>query len=119
MKIYAGIESIEKPETDYKNYNYELEEKREQEYVKKVVKYAKLRHTGNYVGKELQMSVADGYARYIVISEKPMALVHLDLGDGYDHPYIHRLTAKDVKDEIDRSERLGKIFADSRARQAV
>jgi len=71
-----------------------------QEYVEKVVAFAKRLGKGKYAGKIVRFPVADGYARYVVMSLKPVKLLHLQDGDGWDFQYIERLTAKDIKEAI-------------------
>ena len=50
-----------------------------------------------------------GFARYLVASLKPIHLIHLNVdryvvGDAYQFPYVHRLTASDIRAEIKKLE---------------
>jgi hypothetical protein len=105
MKVYSGIEGIEKPT----GYGDDYQQKTE-EYVEKIKAEARKRSKGAYVGKEVRFQVADGYAVYVIASEKPMSLIHLDIYDGYQEQYVHRLTARDIKEEVDRRERFEAIW---------
>jgi len=107
-KIYGGIQGINKPAitSDWQGY-----EKRAEAYVQKIKDYAKQNSKCPEAGKELYFSVADGRACYIVLSLKPVELVHLDINDGYQFQYVNRLTAADVRNEIKRGEALTKLFS--------
>ena len=63
--------------------------------------------------KVIKFHVADGYAYYLVVKEKPLILQHVGFGDNYQaHPALIRgLTLADVNDQLDREERLNKLFA--------
>ena len=108
-KIYAGIEGIDKPKPDYKDWDKQSQQ--EDEYVEQIKAYAKSHSKSPEAGKEVYFSVADGRARYVVLSLSPVELVHLDVCDGYSFKYANRLTASDVRGEIKRSEALHMIFA--------
>ncbi len=113
MKIYSGINGVPVPEPDYKNYDFDREEAREEEYIKGIKARCIARNGSKspYVGKEVGFPCADGYARYVVLSSKE--LVHLAVGDAWDYPYAHRLTFKDIKEKIDRGESIRKLFGGS------
>jgi hypothetical protein len=63
-----------------------------------------------YIGEEIHFPVADGYARYMVASLKPVKLIHLPLGDAWNFEYAHKLNAKDVKEKIDGAKRIAEIW---------
>lgn len=106
-KIYGGIEGIDEPEhtADWETYG-----ERAEEYVQKVVDHAKQNGGCPEAGKEIHFAVADGRARYIVFSLKPVVLIHLNVSDGYQFQYINRLTAGDVRAELKREEAMRKLF---------
>lgn len=106
-KICDGVEGINKPEFDepFDTYNKHMED-----YINQIKEYAKREGNCPEAGKEIYFSVADGHARYVVLSMKPVELIHLDVMDGYQFRYANRLTAKDVRDELKRLEALNKIF---------
>lgn len=114
MKIYEGIKGIDLPETDFTNYDWTKQEQKENAYIEQLANYAKARNKGKYVGKEVCMPEADGYARYMIISEKPLEAVHIATGDAYESSYAHMFKLKDVKEYIDRAERIAKIFSKAR-----
>lgn len=106
-KIYGGVEGIAKPQMS-EDFNDDL--KAEEEYIKKIVEYAKKANLCPEAGKELDFPVADGYARYIVLSLKPVQLIHLDVGDAWQYHYVNRLTASDIRKEIKNRETLEELF---------
>ena len=63
-----------------------------------------------YIGEIIREQVADGYAQYMVYSLKPLALIHLSLGDAYQFKWAHRWTASDVKAMIEQRKKLKSLF---------
>ena len=115
-QIYSAPKEIKQPSyaINYStNFNGELARIREEEkkYLKDLKDWlAKAGYTGKNSGEVIQFPVADGYAQYMVISMKPLRLVHIPLGDAWDFQYAHRLTAKDVQEKIDGQKSLEKLF---------
>lgn len=89
----------------FKKYHQEC-----QEYVAKIVAYAKNNGSGDCAGKEIGFGVADGRARYIVFSLSPVKLIHVPTGDAYQFQYAHRLTAADIRKQIKQEAGLVKLF---------
>lgn len=60
-----------------------------------------------------RLTVADGFATYIVWSSKPLKLVHLEIGDGYAAPaaYIRGLRLSDIKLQAKQDAEYAKLFA--------
>jgi hypothetical protein len=81
--VYALPKELPWAEPDYKNYDYRAEQAREDEYTKKLQEWCKARNKGNTVGEIIMWGVADGYAQYMVVNEKPLQLFHLPFGDAY------------------------------------
>jgi len=106
-KIYSGVQGIRKPAitSDWQGY-----EKCAEAYVQKIKDYAKRNSKCPEAGKEIYFPVADGRACYVVLSLKPVELVHLDINDGYQFQYVNRLTATDIRAEVKRNEALAKLF---------
>ena len=59
---------------------------------------------GVVVNSVLQFQIADGYALYLVVKEKPLTLDHIPYGDSYeiDDAHIRGLNLSDVKSMIGR-----------------
>ena len=68
------------------------------------------KNNNKYIGKIVKFQVADGYAKYMVASVKPLELVHLPLDDEYEFQYIQNLKWSDIKERIDSEEKLNKLF---------
>ncbi len=111
--VYSAPKEIPFPEPDYKNYDYRKEQQREDAYVKKLQEWARERSSGALVGEIVRHGVADGYAQYMVISEKPLALIHLALGDAYSAgPVWERgLRITDVRRMVKADKEIKKLFA--------
>jgi hypothetical protein len=110
-KIFSAPEEIKQPKLDFANMgNYEKESK---EYLVKL-KAKLLEHNpgGKNVGEIIRFPAADGYAEYMVLSMKPVQLVHIPLGDAWNFQYAHLLKAKDVQDKIDSQKAMAKLFGD-------
>lgn len=106
--IYSAPKEIKLPKLNFKDipkYRKECEQ-----YKTDLREYLLKRNDGKYVGETVHFPVADSYAEYMVASLKPLQLVHIPLWDGHDYEYVHRLTAKDVKEKIDGMKRIAKIF---------
>lgn len=85
-------------------------EEDEEKWTEKLRDWCKMNSSGKYVGEIVQQGVADGYAQYMVLSLRPLALIHLALGDGYQFQWAHRWTASDVKEMIDQRKKMASLF---------
>ena len=101
-KIYTAPEEIAKPEFDFSNFNAEKHDAKEAKYVEDIKQYLRERgYDGKNMGEILQFPAADSHASYMVVSMKPLMLMHLELGDAWTFQYAHLLTAKEVNKKID------------------
>lgn len=113
IKVYAPPKEIKKPKFinsgnsthDWKKYQVETEK-----YFKEIKDFCSEQGSGKYKGEDVRFPVADGQAIYVVYSCTPMELIHCDMYDGYDYPYIERLTKKDIINAIEMARNLEKIF---------
>lgn len=86
-------------------------ERQEKEYIERVREFCKKRKPkGQLVGEIIRFGVADGYAQYMVAGLRPLELIHLDLGDGYHFQYANRLTAADVRQQVEAERKLAELF---------
>lgn len=107
-KIYSGAPHIKLPSFDYVNREKMLQD--EVRYINEVKQYIiESGYKGKNVGEVIQFPVADGYAQYMVVSMKPLQLMHLPLGDGWDYQFANRLTAVDVQQKIDSGKAIKKL----------
>jgi len=111
-KIYSGIEEIKKPDASIDNYDFDKYNKSCDDYVTQIKEWCKRECPEcAEAGEEIHFGVADGRARYVVLNLKPVELIHLDIMDGYNYQYVHRLTAKDVRAELKRNRAIEEIFS--------
>ena len=89
---------IQAPEIDYSRDW----EKQTAGYIETLAELAREQHEGDLVGEVVRWSRADGYAQYMVLSEKPLQLVHLDLVDGYavEDSLLRGLRLEDVREMV-------------------
>ena len=109
-KVYSAPKEIKQPNYSFNNReNWDSEEK---QFVADLKTHLEqLGYKGKNFGEIIQFPVADGYAQYLVASMKPLALVHLPLGDAWDWQYAHLLTAKEVQQKIDHNKALEALFS--------
>lgn len=96
--------------------SWEEYQKAEDAYIKKVQEYAKANGSGPNKGKILSLPYADGSALYVVL--KPTQLIHLPVGDAWHYPYIEHMTAKEIANRVETSERLSIAFRTASADSA-
>jgi len=112
-KIYSAPETIEKPIGDFSDYPALL--KSEEKYVNDVIEWAKKntkdKVNTKYIGEEFGIPMGDGHARYIVLSLKPVQMIHLSVGDAWDSSLANQVNAKYIKDYIDGRKRMKELFS--------
>lgn len=108
-KVYGGVEEIPVP-TFKSGESFEKYMERCDKYVEAVKVFARNNGRGDLAGEEISFPVADGAARYIVFSLRPVILIHLPVGDAYQFQYAERLTAADIKKEVNRQKTASDIF---------
>jgi hypothetical protein len=107
--IYAAPEEIKQPEIDFSDIaKYRREEG---EYLEELKNYCQKNGSGKYAGEIVRIPHADGYASYMVISLKPLKLIHIPLGDAYDSQFADLLTVQKVKQMVDGTKRLAKLLS--------
>ena len=112
-KIYSLPTELEKkvPTFNFKDPHIVTLQK-ENDFIEEVRKtLVKLNPTQEFVGEEIKFPVADGYARYLVVSSKPVGLLHLPLGDAWDFQYANRVTKADIAQQIEANKRLAEMIA--------
>ena len=99
-KIYAAPEEISIP--SYPDFqNFDQYQKACDAFTEKVQEYARNLNRCPEAGEIVYFPVADGHAQYVVVSLKPVILVHLEVGDSYQFQYANRLTASDIRKKIE------------------
>ena len=69
-----------------------------------------------FVGEVIRTPIADGFAEYIVVSARPLRVVHLDVGDGWNapRPWIRGLRHEDVAEMIAVEKSIARAMAKNR-----
>jgi hypothetical protein len=95
-KIYSLPEQFEKivPKFDFNKSN-------EENFINDLKEWIVKRNpTQDNIGEIINFQVADGLARYMITTTKPLSLIHLPLGNAYKYLDAHKLTKKDVDQKI-------------------
>jgi hypothetical protein len=84
----------------------------EREWENKLKDWARENGSGELRGEEWSYPRGDGYARYVVFSEHPLALVHIPTGDGWQIDEITRrgLRLSDVREGVARNKKIAELF---------
>jgi len=108
--IYSAPSEVRLPKLDFSNmetYNKDCER-----YINDLTNHIKdMGYKGKNVGEIVKFAVADGYAEYMVLSMKPMRLVHIPLGDAYEFPYAHLMTASEITKKLEGQKMMEKLFS--------
>jgi hypothetical protein len=113
-KIYKAPSEIKLPEFNWRDLKASREAERKYEQDLKdwcVNRCTKTNKPTTDVGEIIGFPVADGYARYMVASMKPLELIHIELDDAWSFEYVDKLNAKDVKQKIESAKAMAKIFS--------
>ncbi len=107
-KIFRAPDDIQP-----KPFNPNTWRKDDAEYIKKLKEFCIQQDKSNTpeVGEVIGFPVADGTAQYMVLSMKPLQLIHLELGDAYYIQHEKNLKAKDVRSAIESRKAMERLFA--------
>ena len=107
--IWSTPKEVKKPMAlDFtKMAEYRADEKR---YLADMKVWCEERSYSKFTGTEISIPHADSAAYYMVLSIKPLRLIHLEIGDAWDSPHADLLTAKRVKEMIKADEAMAKLF---------
>ena len=88
-------------------------DKQYNEGLKAAADAARAKNPGDMVGETLSWQIADGYATYMVVKQKPLMVAHVDAGDGYqvDPIMIRGLRLSDVRERVGREKAMAKLFS--------
>lgn len=113
MKVYCSPEHIKLEEPNYRNYDREAEEKKEEAY-KAAIKAWMLEegYNGPHTGGIARFGVGDGYAQYMLADKgRGSFMIHLAIGDAWKFPFIERLTKADIVKNIEQQNAMTRLFA--------
>lgn len=93
--------SIEIP-YDHELRDWTEQNRRYEAALKEAADAARAKSPGDMVGETLRWQVADGYAVYMVVKQKPLTVAHVNEGDGYqvDPIMIRGLRLSDVRERV-------------------
>ena len=85
---------------------------KEAAYIESLADRAKMNGTNPLLGEVVRWPRADGFAEYMVWQTKPLQLVHLNVGDGWQiEPELMRgLRLADIRGMVDHDKRLRELF---------
>ena len=107
---------IEQLDIDVPIYVYEKYNAEWKDAQKRWAREFRAKSPGELVGEIVTWPVADGYAEYMVASEKPLKLAHINILDGYviPHAMIRGLRLSDIRSIVDHDRFMRKMFAKSK-----
>lgn len=75
----------------------------EEKWLEELKAELRAKNPGDLVGEEVRWSAADGYARYVIVKQRPLTLGHLALGDAYQTygSTIRGYRLKDAKAQVE------------------
>jgi hypothetical protein len=82
----------------------------EKEWTESLRRWCKENSQDEFAGEIVKEPVADGYAMYMVLSTKPVKLIHLPLGDAWDFRWAHRWTAPDIIQMVELERNFARVM---------
>lgn len=116
--IYSTPAEVPDPDwADYEvdgKFNYEAMRTRDAQYMADLRAWLKSHgYAGELAGELVAWGYADGRAQYVVMSLRPLRLMHLTLMDGYrmDEIFERGLRAQDIRDQVAFQRKRHELFA--------
>ena len=110
-EIFKAPSEIALPKIDFANFNHKKMIEDEENYLENLKTHIKsCGYKGKNVGEIVRLPQADGYAQYMVLSMRPLRLIHLELGDAWNSQFAELLTAKKVNEMIEGAKRMAELF---------
>lgn len=103
-KVYAS--PINPPEINFLDKDWR---EKEEQFLSELKEWCQVHGSGPDKGEIIKIPMADGYAMYMVY--KPASLIHIPLGDAWDHPLADQLSAKRIKEMVKSEREIAKIFS--------
>jgi len=108
-KVYSLPKEFKAPDFNWEDI--EQYEKDCLDLTEKLREFCIKRNNQKNVGAVIKFQVADGYAEYMIVSTKPVELIHLPFWDCYQSETASLMTAKAIQDKIDQKIMLDKLFS--------
>jgi hypothetical protein len=107
LKVYPGFEGPKSGE------DIDAYVKRHSRLIDELTQESNALPEGVIVGGVIKFQVADGYAMYLVVKDKPLTLQHLPFGDGYcvNPAMIRGLRRVDIVEMLTRERSWAKLFS--------
>lgn len=120
--VYSVPEGFQEPdfgnyETDSGGFDTQAYFDACDKHEKDVAAWCRDNSTADLAGEIIRFPVADGKATYMVYTLKPLALIHLNYGDGYqiDDMTLRGMRVQDVRELVRRQKALNEIFGSKRS----
>lgn len=115
-RLAKGSIGVEQPEWhpgESGDYDYKQVMAAEEQAVEVAAAKAQAKHPGTMAGEVVAWPRADNYARYMIVSEKPLTLIHINTGDGYaiEAALIRGLRLADLRVMVDRDRAMRELFS--------
>lgn len=112
MAVFSAPKEVgDKPEFSAFGHDFTKYTAATEKWIKAVKDFCKKHGSSECKGEEIHFPVADGSARYVVFSLRPIKLIHLPVYDGWQFQYAHRLTAADIRQQVKSNKSLKAMFA--------
>jgi hypothetical protein len=111
--VYSPPEGFDPPVLSIEDFRSGAYDAKEQAYIDALAARCRENGTSDLLGKTVQWQRGDGYAQYMVWTTKPLALLHLPLGDAWqvEDALIRGLRVTDIREQVERADRLRALFS--------
>lgn len=110
-KIFGVPKEIKIPKLKFSNFNLKDYNDSLNNFVTELQNHIKkMGYVEVHSGETIRFPIADGHAEYMVLSTKPVMLIHLPIGDAWEFEYANRLTKSDIVKKIKQQKAISKFF---------
>lgn len=116
-KVYSAPVGFEPPDFDDYfvdgKFDFNLMVDIESKYLEDLADHARSRNQGDLVGETIKFQRGDGYAQYMVWSQKPLSFIWIELGDAWtvEDALLRGLRVKDVREMVDADRAWAELFS--------
>ena len=109
-KIIQTPSNIPAPEFSIDKLLSGESEKESNEFISKIKSYCKANGSGPLAGTEVKFPIADGYAKYVILSSSPAVMMHLKIDDAWDARVAHTMNGKQLALYVESCSKLDALF---------
>jgi hypothetical protein len=114
--VYASPEDLKVPKLKFKTGDnagevFSAYDKACDEFIFSLRGFCLNRKRGKYVGEVIRFAVGDGYAKYMIMSLRPLQLIWIPTGDAWRFAHDHLLTEKEVRETMERQKKMANLSA--------